>query len=148
LRGRFVLKPASFAETCTRENLFTPAELDLLSQAAGQIALSVENALAYRQIEELQNELAETEAQVRHETSLKARIERNMATVDRALDETYRLNPQGKRRADLPDDVRELVTRATRSRKLSKPRCSLGRRPSIACRPCGWTRRNWRGCDG
>jgi formate hydrogenlyase transcriptional activator len=40
------------------ENSFTPAELDLLSQAAGQIALAVENALAYRQIEDLKNKLA------------------------------------------------------------------------------------------
>jgi formate hydrogenlyase transcriptional activator len=42
-----------------QENSFTPAELDLLSQVAGQIALAVENALAYRQIEELKNKLAE-----------------------------------------------------------------------------------------
>ena len=37
---------------------FTPAEVDLLSQVAGQIALAVENALAYQQIEELKNKLA------------------------------------------------------------------------------------------
>ncbi len=40
------------------ENGFTPAEVDLLAQVAGQIALAVENALAYRQIEELKNKLA------------------------------------------------------------------------------------------
>jgi formate hydrogenlyase transcriptional activator len=40
------------------ENGFTPAEVDLLAQSAGQIALAVENALAYRQIEELKNKLA------------------------------------------------------------------------------------------
>jgi formate hydrogenlyase transcriptional activator len=42
-----------------RENSFTPADLDLLNQSAGQIALAVENALAYRQIEELKNKLTE-----------------------------------------------------------------------------------------
>jgi formate hydrogenlyase transcriptional activator len=42
-----------------QENTFTPAEVDLLAQVAGQIALAVENALAYRQIEELKNKLAE-----------------------------------------------------------------------------------------
>jgi formate hydrogenlyase transcriptional activator len=42
-----------------QEDSFTSAELDLLSQVAGQIALAVENALAYRQIEELKNKLAE-----------------------------------------------------------------------------------------
>jgi formate hydrogenlyase transcriptional activator len=40
------------------ENGLTPAEVDLLAQVAGQIALAVENALAYRQIEELKNKLA------------------------------------------------------------------------------------------
>jgi formate hydrogenlyase transcriptional activator len=42
-----------------QENSFTPAEVDLLAQVAGQIALAVENALAYRQIEELKNKLTE-----------------------------------------------------------------------------------------
>src|SRR6202020_2356442 len=40
------------------ENGFTPAEVGLLAQVAGQISLAVENALAYRQIEELKNKLA------------------------------------------------------------------------------------------
>jgi formate hydrogenlyase transcriptional activator len=38
---------------------FAPAELDLLADVAGQIALAVENALAYRQIEELKDKLTE-----------------------------------------------------------------------------------------
>ncbi|HTU23461.1 MAG TPA: sigma 54-interacting transcriptional regulator [Gemmataceae bacterium] len=42
-----------------QENSFIPAEVDLLTQVAGQIALAVENALAYRQIEELKNKLNE-----------------------------------------------------------------------------------------
>ena len=40
------------------ENAFTPVEIDLLAQVAAQIALAVENALAFRQIEELKNKLA------------------------------------------------------------------------------------------
>jgi formate hydrogenlyase transcriptional activator len=42
-----------------RDNGFTSADVDLLTQVAGQIALAVENALAFRQIEELKNKLAE-----------------------------------------------------------------------------------------
>jgi formate hydrogenlyase transcriptional activator len=42
-----------------QENSFTPAEVELLAQVAGQIALAVENALAYRQIEELKDKLTE-----------------------------------------------------------------------------------------
>jgi formate hydrogenlyase transcriptional activator len=40
-----------------RENSFGPAEVDLLAQVAAQVALAVENALAYGQIEELKNKL-------------------------------------------------------------------------------------------
>jgi hypothetical protein len=43
--------------------------------------------------------------------SLTARIERHMSLVDQALDVIYRLNPTGIRRTDLPDNVREIVTR-------------------------------------
>jgi formate hydrogenlyase transcriptional activator len=39
-------------------NRFTPAEVDLLAQVAGQIALAIDNALAYQQIEDLKNKLA------------------------------------------------------------------------------------------
>jgi len=42
-----------------RENSFTPAEVDLLAQVAGQIALAIDNALAYQQIEGLKDKLAE-----------------------------------------------------------------------------------------
>ncbi len=41
-----------------RDQPFTPAEVDLLGQVAGQIALAVENALAFRQIAELKDRLA------------------------------------------------------------------------------------------
>jgi formate hydrogenlyase transcriptional activator len=42
-----------------QEGGFTSTEVDLLAQVAGQIALAVENALAYRQIEDLKNKLTE-----------------------------------------------------------------------------------------
>jgi formate hydrogenlyase transcriptional activator len=41
-----------------QETPFTAAEVDLLGQAAAQIALAVDNALAFRQIEELKDRLA------------------------------------------------------------------------------------------
>jgi formate hydrogenlyase transcriptional activator len=41
------------------ENFPTPEDLGLLSQVANQIAIALENALAYRQIAELKNNLAE-----------------------------------------------------------------------------------------
>src|ERR1700756_5982036 len=42
----------------TTETQFTPEDVDLLTQASGQIAIAVENALAYRQISELKDKLA------------------------------------------------------------------------------------------
>jgi formate hydrogenlyase transcriptional activator len=42
-----------------REAAFTESEVELLGQVGGQIALAVENALAYRQIADLKNKLAE-----------------------------------------------------------------------------------------
>jgi formate hydrogenlyase transcriptional activator len=42
-----------------REGAFTQEDVDLLAQVASQIAIAVENALAYREIAELKNELAE-----------------------------------------------------------------------------------------
>ena len=40
-----------------REGAFTPEDMDLLSQVANQIAIAVENALAYRQIADLKDKL-------------------------------------------------------------------------------------------
>ncbi|MGH9593478.1 MAG: GAF domain-containing protein, partial [Bryobacteraceae bacterium] len=42
-----------------RDAAFTQQDLDLLTQVAAQVAIAVENALAYRQIAELKNKLAE-----------------------------------------------------------------------------------------
>ncbi len=42
-----------------RDGAFTQADADLLGQVAAQVAIAVENALAFRQIEELKNKLAE-----------------------------------------------------------------------------------------
>jgi formate hydrogenlyase transcriptional activator len=41
------------------ETSFSPQEVDFLSRASGQIAIAIENALAYRQISELKDKLAQ-----------------------------------------------------------------------------------------
>ncbi|MBX3276839.1 MAG: sigma 54-interacting transcriptional regulator [Acidobacteria bacterium] len=43
----------------TTVDAFTPEDVEFLSQASGQIAIAVENALAYREISELKNKLAQ-----------------------------------------------------------------------------------------
>jgi formate hydrogenlyase transcriptional activator len=42
-----------------REGFFTPDDVALLAQAAGQIAIALDNALSYKRIEELNAKLAE-----------------------------------------------------------------------------------------
>ena len=42
----------------TTEARFMPEEIEFLSQASGQIAIALENALAYREISELKEKLA------------------------------------------------------------------------------------------
>ena len=43
----------------TTEALFAPEDIDFLMQASGQIAIAIENALAYREISELRDKLAQ-----------------------------------------------------------------------------------------
>jgi len=43
----------------TTEDTFTQEDVEFLSQAAGQIAIAIENALAYREISELKDKLAQ-----------------------------------------------------------------------------------------
>jgi formate hydrogenlyase transcriptional activator len=43
----------------TTEPSFTPDDIDFLTQAAGQIAIAIENALAYHEISELKDKLAQ-----------------------------------------------------------------------------------------
>jgi len=55
-RGRAV---GVLAITRTRENSFTPEEVDFIGEASGQIAIAIENSLAYRELCELKERLAQ-----------------------------------------------------------------------------------------
>ena len=55
-RGRAI---ANLALARRTEEKFTPEEVGFLSQAAGQIAIAIENALAFQEISELKNKLAQ-----------------------------------------------------------------------------------------
>jgi formate hydrogenlyase transcriptional activator len=60
-----------------REDAFTEADGELLAQCASQIAIAVENALAYREIETLKNKLAEEKLYLEEEI----RTEYNFAEI-------------------------------------------------------------------
>jgi formate hydrogenlyase transcriptional activator len=55
-RGRFL---GILSILRTTETPFTPEDVNFLSQASGQIAIAIENALAYREISELKDKLAQ-----------------------------------------------------------------------------------------
>jgi formate hydrogenlyase transcriptional activator len=61
----------------TREAAFSDADVELLTQIAGQVAIAVENALAYGEIEKLKNKLAEEKLYLEDEI----RTERNFEEI-------------------------------------------------------------------
>jgi formate hydrogenlyase transcriptional activator len=71
-----------------RDDAFTQADIDFLSQVANQIALAVENALAYREIRELKDQLSKEklylEDEIRTEMNF-AQIVGNSASLRRVL---------------------------------------------------------------
>ena len=58
-----------------QENFFTPEDLQFFLQAAGQVAIAVDNALSYRRIEELNARLAEEKVYLEDEIRTDNRFE-------------------------------------------------------------------------
>jgi formate hydrogenlyase transcriptional activator len=61
----------------TRENAFTPADVDFLSQVAGQAAIAIENATAYQEIGQLKDQLSEEKLYLQDEI----RTEKNFGEI-------------------------------------------------------------------
>src|SRR5580692_8166841 len=60
----------------TTETPFTPEEVDFLSRASGQIAIAIENALAYKEISELKDKLAQEKLYLEEEIRTDSGFER------------------------------------------------------------------------
>src|ERR1700741_2054193 len=60
----------------TTETPFTPEDVDFLSRASGQIAIAIENALAYHEISELKNKLAQEKLYLEEEIRADSGFER------------------------------------------------------------------------
>jgi len=58
-----------------REETFTPEEVGFLAQVAGQVAIAVENAVAYRQITDLKDQLAQEKLYLEDEIRSEHRFE-------------------------------------------------------------------------
>src|ERR1700756_2097278 len=80
----------------TTETQFTPEDVDLLTRASGQIAIAVENALAYHETSELKDKLAQEklylEEEIRSEMNFKD-IVGNSEPLRRVLKEIETVAP-------------------------------------------------------
>jgi len=78
------------------ENAFQQEDIDLLAQVANQIAIAVENALAYREIAELKNKLAEEKLYLEEEIRTEHNFEEvigESAALKRALSQVETVAP-------------------------------------------------------
>ena len=78
------------------ENAFQQKDIDLLAQVANQIAIAVENALAYREIAELKNKLAEEKLYLEEEIRTEHNFEEvigESAALKRALSQVETVSP-------------------------------------------------------
>jgi formate hydrogenlyase transcriptional activator len=111
----------------TTETLFTPYNVEFLTQAAGQIAIAIENALAYHEISELKDKLAQEklylEEEIRGETNFE-NIVGNSPTLRHVLElvETVAPNDSTVLLLGETGTGKELIARAIHDRSRRKDR--------------------------
>jgi formate hydrogenlyase transcriptional activator len=109
------------------EGSFTQEDVDFLSQAAGQIAIAIENALAYKEISELKDKLAQEklylEEEIRREMNFENLVGRS-AALKHVLElvETVAPNDSTVLLLGETGTGKELVARAIHERSRRKDR--------------------------
>jgi formate hydrogenlyase transcriptional activator len=96
IRGDRVLGTLNVASR--RDHAFTPDDLDLLNHVGNQVAIAIENALAYRQIAELKNKLAEEKLYLEDEIRTQYNFEEiigESAALKRILNQVETVAPTG-----------------------------------------------------
>ena len=81
-----------------RIDVFTPSDIELLQQVAGQIAIAVENALAFKEIDALKNKLAEEKLYLEEEIRSEFNFEEiigDSAALRRSLAQVELVAPAG-----------------------------------------------------
>jgi len=68
--------PRNLCPSRTTETPFAPEDVDFLSRASGQIAIAIENALAYHEISELKDKLAQEKLYLEEEIRSDSGFER------------------------------------------------------------------------
>ena len=111
----------------TSETPFSPGDVDFLSRASGQIAVAIENALAYREISELKDKLAQEklylEEEIRGEFNFE-NIVGNSPTLKHVLElvETVAPNDSTVLLLGETGTGKELIARAIHDRSRRKDR--------------------------
>jgi formate hydrogenlyase transcriptional activator len=111
----------------TTEAPFTPHDVDFLTQAAGQIAIAIENALAYKEISELKDKLAQEKLYLEEEIRSEMNFENivgNSPTLKHVLElvETVAPNDSTVLLLGETGTGKELIARAIHDRSRRKDR--------------------------
>ena len=111
----------------TTEGSFTPEDVEFLSQASGQIAIAIENALAYQEISELKDKLAQEklylEDEIRSEMNFENLIGKSPALKHvLELVETVAPNDSNVLLLGETGTGKELIARAIHDRSRRKER--------------------------
>jgi formate hydrogenlyase transcriptional activator len=111
----------------TTDNLFTPEDVDFLKEASGQIAIAIENCLAYREVSELKEKLAQEklylESEIRSDMDF-GQIVGNSPALKRVLQlvETVAPNDSTVLLLGETGTGKELIARAIHDRSRRKDR--------------------------
>src|SRR5271169_6449970 len=111
----------------TTETPLTPEDVDFLSRASGPIAIAVENALAYREISELKDKLAQEKLYLEEEFRSEMGFEQiigNSATLKHVLQQVETVAPSDSTVLLLGETGtgKELIARAIHDRSRRKQR--------------------------
>ncbi len=109
------------------ESSFTPEDVEFLNQAAGQIAIAIENALAYGEISELKDKLAQEKVYLEEEIRSEMHFEQIVGSspaLNRALELVETVAPSDSTVLLLGETGtgKELVARAIHDRSRRKDR--------------------------
>jgi formate hydrogenlyase transcriptional activator len=123
-RGR-VLGTLSISRTT--ETPFVPEDIDFLSRASGQIAIAIENALAYREISELKDKLAQEKLYLEEEFRSEMGFEQiigNSTAIKHVLQQVETVAPSDSTVLLLGETGtgKELIARAIHDRSRRKQR--------------------------
>src|ERR1700693_2650929 len=115
------------ATSRTTDTPFTPEDVDFLSRASGQIAIAIENALAYQEISELKDKLAQEKPYLEEEIRTDSGFERiigKSAALKRVLQMVETVAPSDSTVLLLGETGtgKELIARAIRDRSRRKDR--------------------------